>query len=57
MTAGVTEIDVFAMMGGVVVTVPPNVRLECDGFAFMGGFEDQLQVPASGDPERAGGAR
>jgi hypothetical protein len=47
---GVTEIDVLAVMGGVVVTVPPNVRLECDGFAFMGGFEDQLKQPASGDP-------
>lgn len=46
----VTEIEVFAVMGGVVVTVPPNVRLECDGFAFMGGFEDQLKQPASGDP-------
>ena len=47
---GVTEIGVLAVMGGVVVTVPPNVRLECDGFAFMGGFEDQLKQPASGDP-------
>jgi hypothetical protein len=47
---GVTEIGVLAVMGGVVVTVPPNVRLECDGFAFMGGFEDQVKQPASGDP-------
>lgn len=46
----VTEISVLAVMGGVVVTVPPNVRLESDGFAFMGGFEDQLKQPASGDP-------
>ena len=48
---GVTQIDVLAVMGGVVVTVPPNVRLECDGFAFMGGFEDQVMEPASGDPD------
>ena len=47
---GVTHIDVLAVMGGVVVTVPPNVRLETDGGAFMGGFEDQLKQPASGDP-------
>jgi hypothetical protein len=47
---GVTEIGVLAVMGGVVITVPPNVRLEVDGFAFMGGFEDQLKQPASGDP-------
>lgn len=45
----VTEISVLAVMGGVVVTVPPNVRLESDGFAVMGGFEDQLKQPASGD--------
>jgi Domain of unknown function (DUF1707)/Cell wall-active antibiotics response 4TMS YvqF len=50
LSAGVTEIEVLAVMGGVVVTVPPTVRLECDGFAFMGGFEDQLNQPASGDP-------
>jgi uncharacterized protein DUF1707/cell wall-active antibiotic response 4TMS protein YvqF len=50
LSSGVTEIEVLAVMGGVVVTVPPNVRLECDGFAFMGGFEDQLKQPASGDP-------
>jgi hypothetical protein len=48
-----TEISVLAVMGGVVVTVPPNVRLESDGFAFMGGFEDQLKQPASGDPNAA----
>jgi hypothetical protein len=47
---GVTEIEVLAVMGGVVVTVPPNVRLESNGFAFMGGFEDQLTEPASADP-------
>jgi hypothetical protein len=51
LAAGVTEIEVLAVMGGVVVTVPPTVRLECDGFAFMGGFEDQLKQPASGDPD------
>ena len=46
---GGTEIDVLAVMGGVVVTVAPNVRLEAEGAAFMGGFEDQLKLPASGD--------
>ena len=46
---GVTEIEVLAVMGGVVVTVAPNVRLETEGAAFMGGFEDQLKMPASGD--------
>ncbi len=50
LTAPVTDIYVFALMGGVEIIVPPNVRLESDGFAIMGGFEDQLKEPASGDP-------
>jgi hypothetical protein len=50
LTAPVTEIFVLAVMGGVEIIVPPNVRLESDGFAIMGGFEDQLREPASNDP-------
>ena len=50
LTAPVTDIWVLAVMGGVEIIVPPNVRLESDGFAIMGGFEDQLKEPASGDP-------
>lgn len=49
-TAPVTDIYVFALMGGVEIIVPPDVRLESDGFAIMGGFEDQLKEPASRDP-------
>ena len=50
LTAPVTDIYIFAMMGGVEIIVPPDVRLESDGFAIMGGFEDQLTEPASLDP-------
>ena len=50
LTAPVTDIYVFALMGGVEIVVPPDVRLETDGFAIMGGFEDQLEEPASRDP-------
>jgi uncharacterized protein DUF1707 len=50
LTAPVTDIYVFAMMGGVEIIVPPDVRLESDGFAIMGGFEDQLREPASTNP-------
>jgi hypothetical protein len=32
------EIEATAIMGEVRVIVPPGVRLECDGFAFMGEF-------------------
>jgi hypothetical protein len=41
---------VLAIMGGVEVTVPPGVRVESDGFAIMGGFEDQVETAASTDP-------
>jgi hypothetical protein len=37
--AGVTEIEIFVMMGGVNIIVPPGVRVESIGAAFMGGFE------------------
>ena len=50
LTAPVTDIWVFALMGGVEIIVPPDVRLESDGFAIMGGFEDQLKEAASNDP-------
>jgi len=50
LTAPVTDIWVFALMGGVEIIIPPDVRLESDGFAIMGGFEDQLKEPASHDP-------
>ena len=50
LTGPVTDIWVFALMGGVEIIVPPDVRLESDGFAIMGGFEDQLKEPASHDP-------
>lgn len=36
---GVTEIEVFVVMGGIEIIVPPGVRVETVGGAFMGGFE------------------
>lgn len=51
LTAPVTDIYVFALMGGVEIIVPPDVRLETDGFAIMGGFEDQLKEPSSRAPD------
>ncbi len=36
--AGVSEIHIFAMWGGVEITVPPGVRVELLGTAMMGGF-------------------
>jgi hypothetical protein len=40
---GVTEITVFAVMGGVELIVPPGVHIDMNGFAFMGGFGQRYQ--------------
>lgn len=48
---GVTEIRAFVFMGGLDVRVPPGVRLETDGVAIMGGFEDRMDD--SGAPKDA----
>ena len=40
-----THINVIAFMGGAEIRVPADVRVECDGMAFMGGFEDRSSEP------------
>ena len=49
---GVTEIEVFAVMGGVDVIVPHGVRVEALGFAIMGGFDASAGDASSGDPDQ-----
>lgn len=36
---GVTEIELFVLMGGVDIYVPTGVRVECTGMGIMGAFE------------------
>ena len=48
---GVTEIHAFVFMGGLQVLVPPGVRLETDGVAIMGGFEDRVHDPGAARPD------
>ena len=45
---GVTEIRAFVLMGGLDVRVPPGVRLETEGAAIMGGFEDRIDESGGG---------
>ena len=47
---GVTEIRAFALMGGVSVVVPPDVRVECSGIGIMGGFDHKTTVTSTTDP-------
>jgi hypothetical protein len=51
MPAGLTQVNIFAMMGGVQITVPPGVRVEMNGFAFMGGFDHSIMAPPPADPD------
>jgi hypothetical protein len=44
MPPGITELNVFAWMGGVEVVVPPGVRVEMNGIALMGGFEEHSRT-------------
>ena len=44
---GVTEVTVFALMGGVEIIVPPGLMVQADGFAIMGGFEHRTDGPAA----------
>jgi hypothetical protein len=50
--AGVTEIEVLAVMGGVDVIVPPGVRVETMGVAIMGGFDASAGDATATDPEQ-----
>ncbi|WP_256103179.1 DUF1707 domain-containing protein [Streptomyces sp. ODS05-4] len=41
----------FALMGGIQVTVPPELHVEVTGFGLMGGFDDRGAGPgAPGSP-------
>jgi len=49
---GVTEISVFAFMGGVDITVPPELSVELSGTGIMGGFDHMDRQPPEADPDR-----
>ncbi len=49
---GVTEVSAFALMGGIEIIVPPNIRVECDGFGLMGGFEGISQEGTGAGPDQ-----
>jgi hypothetical protein len=49
---GVTEVKVAAIMGGVDIIVPPDLAVECEGFAIMGGFGELDRAPVTPDPDQ-----
>jgi hypothetical protein len=46
----VIDFDLLALMSDVTILVPPGVRVECDGSAFMGEFADRHDA-SGGDPD------
>ncbi|MDX3576169.1 DUF1707 domain-containing protein [Streptomyces sp. FL07-04A] len=48
-SAGEVEINCFAVMGGVQITVPPGVEVVVRGIGVMGGF-DQRESGVRGEP-------
>jgi hypothetical protein len=48
---GVTHLRVICMMGGAEIIVPPDLAVECDGVAIMGGFEQLDRAPPKADPD------
>jgi hypothetical protein len=47
---GVSEVEVFAMMGGLHVVVPPGLAVDVEGSGIMGGFDSVARSPAQLDP-------
>ena len=51
MPPGVTEMNVFCMMGGVDIKVPPGLNVEVHGVPILGSFENHARgVGAEGQP-------
>lgn len=48
--AGVTDVNMLAVLGGVEIIVPPEMAVEVDGMAVLGGFEYQTNAPPRTDP-------
>ncbi len=51
--AGVTEVQIYTLIGGADVIVPPGVTVECDGIAILGGFETVGRVSSGQVQSRA----
>lgn len=51
MPPGVTEVKVVALLGGVEIIVPPDVRVDCSGVGIMGGFDETHTTESTTDPE------
>lgn len=53
--SGITEIDISAVFGNVEISVPPGIRVESSGSAFLGNFDHKTTaiIGYPNDAERA----
>ena len=49
---GVTELHVIAVMGGLEIIVPPNLAIDVDASAIMGGVDHRHRAGTQPDPGR-----
>ncbi len=49
---GVTEVRVIGVLGGIYITVPPDLRVESDGVAIAGNFEALDQSAGESSPDQ-----
>jgi hypothetical protein len=49
--AGVTDVMVFAVWGGVEIVVPPHVHVESNGIGILGGFGQTGHSQVTTDPD------
>jgi hypothetical protein len=52
MAPGVSELTVFAFMGGVHIIVPPGLSIELNGTGIMGGFDHMDRQPPAPDADQ-----
>jgi Cell wall-active antibiotics response 4TMS YvqF len=49
--AGTSQIEVKAIMGAVVIVVPPDLRIECNGNSIVGSFDVARHVASTTSPD------
>ncbi len=49
--SGITDVNLFAVLGGIEIIVPPEMAVEVDGMAVLGGFDYQTDAPFRSNPD------
>ncbi len=49
--SGVTDVNLLAVLGGIEIIVPPEMAVEVDGMAVLGGFEYHTDTPLRSNPD------